>query len=82
MQKAVYMFPAPPQRGSLEDNIVRSQKMTEVIEVDLTKLDPDKLYKRVLDGAIVYLSDKPLPTTSIAHAGHLDAYAPTKESGV
>lgn len=71
MRPAVYMFPAPPKVGSLEDHVVRRQGMTEVVEVDLQQLDPDKLYKRVLDGAILYLSDEPIPPTALRHAGSL-----------
>jgi hypothetical protein len=70
------MFPGPPQKGTLEDRVVRSQGMTEVIEIDLKKLDPDRLYKRVLDGAILYLSDQPIEATALRHLGHIDDVMP------
>ena len=72
MQRTVYMFPAPPKKGSIEDTVVRAQGMTEVIEVDLQKLDPSRLYKRVLDGAILYLTPEPLTSTALQHLGHID----------
>ncbi len=65
------MFPAPPKEGSLEDRVIRRQGMTEIMEVDLTKLDPSKLYRRIMDGAIIYLSSTPIPTDAIRHVGSL-----------
>jgi len=73
---AVYMFPAPPPQGSLEDKIVRRQGMTEVMQVDLRKLDPEKLYRRIMDGAIIYLSNTPIPTDAVTHLGSLPTSPP------
>jgi hypothetical protein len=71
---AVYMFPKPPSTLQRALNFAEQMNAaTEVIEVDLTKLDPDRLYRRVLDGALLYLSDQPIPPDALRHRGRLDA---------
>lgn len=76
MKRAVYMFPAPPKPGSLEDKVVRHQGMTEVIEINLKALDPSRLYKRVIDGAILYVTPEPITATALQHLGHIDDVMP------
>ncbi|MBM4281241.1 MAG: hypothetical protein FJ137_10960 [Deltaproteobacteria bacterium] len=71
---AVYMFPRPPSTLQRALNFAEQMNAaTEVIEVDLTKLDPDRLYRRVLDGVLLYISDQPIPPDAIRHRGRLDA---------
>lgn len=65
-QDAVYMFPREASAVQKFMNFsTAASKATAEIEIDLSKLDPDKLYKRVLDGAIVYLSDAPIPPEAL-----------------
>ena len=78
MKNAVYMFPAPPKKGSLEDKVVRHQGMTEVIEIDLKQLDPSRLYKRIVDGAIVYITPEPINAAALRHLGSVDDIASSR----
>lgn len=66
MQDAVYMFPREASSMQKFMNFsTAAMKASAEIEIDLTKLDAEKLYKRVLDGAIVYLSDAPIPPEAL-----------------
>lgn len=71
---AVYMFPRPPSALQRAVNFAdQMNAATEVIEVDLTRLDPERLYRRVLDGALLYISDDPIPPEAIRHRGSLSS---------
>jgi hypothetical protein len=72
---AVYMVPRPPSALQVAVNLAGTTPSTlEMIEVDLTKLDPDRLYRRVIDGALLYLSSEPIPKTALRHLGPLVAH--------
>jgi hypothetical protein len=63
---AVYMFGREPTAYQKFVNFsTAAGEATATIEVDLKKLDPQKLYKRVLDGAIIYVSDAPIPKEAL-----------------
>jgi hypothetical protein len=65
-RKAVYMFGREPTAAQKFVNFsTAAAKATATIEIDLKKLDPEKLYKRVLDGAIIYVSDTPIPADAL-----------------
>jgi len=65
-RNAVYMFGREPTAAQKFVNFsTASSQATATIEIDLKKLDPDKLYKRVLDGAIIYVSDAPIPKDAL-----------------
>lgn len=65
-RKAVYMFGREPTAAQRFVNFsTAAATATATIEIDLKKLDPDKLYKRVLDGAIIYVSDTPIPADAL-----------------
>jgi hypothetical protein len=71
---AVYMFARPPSALQVAMNLAGAKPSTlEMIEVDLTKLDPDRLYRRVIDGALLYVSSDPIPPTALRHLGSLSA---------
>ncbi len=71
---AVYMFARPPSALQMTMNLAGTKPSSlEVIEIDLTKLDPDRLYRRVLDGALLYVSSDPIPPTALRHLGPLAA---------
>jgi hypothetical protein len=71
---AVYMFPRPPNAMQRAMNFSNDMNVAvEVIEIDLTKLDPDRLYRRVLDGALLYVSKEPIPPDAVRYRGRLDA---------
>jgi hypothetical protein len=71
---AVYMFARPPSALQVAINLAGTKPSTlEVIEIDLTKLDPDRLYRRVIDGALLYISSDPIPPTALRHLGSLTA---------
>ncbi len=65
-QEAVYMFPreATPLQKFINFT-TEAANASAVVEIDLTKLDPNKLYKRVLDGALIYVSDTPIPPEAL-----------------
>jgi hypothetical protein len=65
-QDAVYMFPreASPMQKFMNFT-TEATNASAVVEIDLTKLDPNKLYKRVLDGALIYVSDTPIPPEAL-----------------
>ena len=65
-RQAVYMFGNEPSAAQRFVNFsTAASQATAVIELDLKKLDPDKLYKRVLDGAIIYVSNEPIPKEAL-----------------
>jgi hypothetical protein len=69
---AVYMFARPPSALQMMMNLAgKTDTAVELIEVDLTKLDPDRLYRRVLDGAVLYISSEPIPPEALRHKGAL-----------
>lgn len=63
---AVYLFPQAPTAVQKFANFSSaSSHVTATVEVDLAKLDPEKLYKRVLDGALIYISNDPIPPEAL-----------------
>jgi hypothetical protein len=69
---AVYMFPRLPNAAQRALNFSNAMNTAvEVVEVDLTKLDPERLYRRVLDGALLYVSSDPIPPDALRYRGNL-----------
>lgn len=72
-RNSVYMFPSVPNKAQRIVNFAEAtNRATEIIEIDLRKLDPEKLYRRVLDGALIYISSDPIPIEALRHAGRVD----------
>lgn len=66
-RSAVYMFgkePTPYQK--FVNFSTAAGAATAEIEIDLTKLDPSKLYRRVVDDAIIYVSPEPIPASALS----------------
>jgi len=60
-RSAVYMFGREPSGAQKFLNFsTAASSATATIEIDLQKLDPAKLFKRVIDGAIIYVSNDPI----------------------
>lgn len=60
-RSAVYMFGREPSGAQKFMNFsTAASSATATIEIDLQKLDPAKLFKRVVDGAIIYVSNDPI----------------------
>jgi hypothetical protein len=60
-RSAVYMFGREPSGAQKFMNFsTAASSATATIEIDLQKLDPAKLFKRVVDGAIIYVSKDPI----------------------
>ena len=65
-RKAVYMFASEPNALQKFTNFsLQQHKTTAVIEIDLQKLDPTKLYKRLVDDAIIYVATDPIPASAL-----------------
>jgi hypothetical protein len=65
-RNAVYRFGREPTAAQKFVNFsTAASQATATIEIDLQKLDPARLYKRVLDGAIIYVSDAPIPKDAL-----------------
>ena len=65
-RRAVYMFEREPSAYQKLANFSAQQaKTTAVVEIDLKQLDPDKLYKRLVDNALIYVSNDPIPVEAL-----------------
>lgn len=63
---AVYMFDGQPNGAQKLANLAGdASKVEKAIEIDLSKLDPTKLYKRGLDGTITYRDPLGIPPEAL-----------------